>query len=90
MATKDVARHEFIGLNAKIDESRNKSLAGMQGTIIDETKNTFTMLTEKRERKTIIKKDCQIIFSLRNGEKAKINGKILVAKPEDRIKMKIR
>ncbi len=89
MVTKDVARHEFIGMFAKVIESKNKLLVGLNGKIIDETKNTFIMLTDKKEKKTILKKDCIITFDLKNNQKVKIDGNILVARPEDRIKMKI-
>lgn len=89
MITKDVARHEFIGLATSVAESRNKSLVGLKGKLLDETKNTFVLLTDKKERKNILKKNSKFIFTLRSGEKVKINGTILVAKPEERIKMKI-
>jgi ribonuclease P protein subunit POP4 len=87
--TKDIARHEFIGLMARVEESRNRSLEGISGKIIDETKNAFVLLTEKMERKTVLKKGTGIVFTLRSGEKVKINAGLLAAKPEDRIKMRI-
>ncbi len=90
MITKDIARHEFIGLTASTQQSRNKSLAGLEGKVIDETKNSFVLLTKDRERKTVLKKGSTFIFHLPDGSKVRIRGEILAMKPEDRIKMKIR
>ena len=90
MAGKDIARHEFIGLMAEVMGAKNKSLAGIKGKVIDETKNAFIMLTEKSERKTVLKEGCAIAFELRDGQKVIIDAGILAQRPEDRIKMKIK
>ncbi len=63
----------------EITESRNTSLIGLKGTIIDETKNTFT-ITNHKDRK-VMKEAC--IFNIEGNI---VNGESLVARPEDRIK----
>jgi len=58
----------LIGKKIKIVESKNKSLSGIEGIVIDETRNTFTI--ENGVRKKIIKEQC--IFE--------IDGKIILGK----------
>lgn len=70
---------ELIGLNIEIIDSRNKTLIGKKGKIIDETKNMITIQNEKKIR--MIKKD--IIF--RTKDKI-IDGKEIAYRPEERIK----
>lgn len=67
---------ELIGLTAEIVESTNKSLIGIKGKIIDETKNTLTIGEKKVPKSQVM---------LKINEKI-INGKSLVGKPEDRLK----
>lgn len=40
-----------IGSNIEIKESKNKSLIGLKGKVIDETKNMFTVETQKGIKK---------------------------------------
>ena len=50
ITSKNLVNHELIGLKIKIKDSKNKSLIGKKGTIIDETKSTF-LIEEKNDRK---------------------------------------
>ena len=75
-------RGELIGLPIEIP------LKKIKGKIIDETKNTFEILTSKKQRKKIIKNQ-EIIFKMEN-KKIIINGKILKIKPEERVKLKLK
>ena len=43
---KDFIKEEFIGLRIQVYKSKIKSLEGLYGEIIDETKNTFVIKTE--------------------------------------------
>ncbi|MFH1771061.1 MAG: ribonuclease P protein subunit [archaeon] len=75
-------KQEYIGLDVEIIESNNKTLTGMKGKLIDETKNTFKIKTIKGT-KTVLK----------NTSTFKINNKIIkgneiTKKPHERIKMK--
>ena len=67
---------EIIGEQMKVIESSNKSLEGLHGRIVDETRNTIVL-----DSKTIPKKGS--IFEI-NG--TVVNGDALVARPEERIK----
>ena len=75
-------RGELIGLPIEVP------LKKIKGRIIDETKNTFEILTSKKQRKKIIKNQ-EIIFKMEN-KKIIINGKILKIKPEERVKLKLK
>lgn len=85
---ENLVRHELIGLQVKIADSTNEQIRGLQGKVIDESRNTFVLETVHGE-KTVIKEEC--IFSFRLDEvSVRIDGKLLVARPEDRIKKKLK
>ena len=52
---ENILASEFIGLRAKIVESSNTQIVGLEGKIIDETKSTFALET-KHGQKIIPKK----------------------------------
>jgi len=80
----DIVRSELIGLEAEIIDSKNKSLIGLRGLIVDETKNMLSI--EKGGMvKRVIKS--QVILKIQfEGRTFQINGKVLVGRPEDRLK----
>lgn len=55
---------EFIGAKIRVVRSKNPLLVGIEGYIIEETKNTLKILTIKSEIKQVIKNKhiFQIIF----------------------------
>lgn len=87
--TPDIIRYEFIGTEAKVVKSTNSSCVGVRGKVIDETKNTFTILHEG-ERKMIIKDASVFHFKFSDGTLVEIDGKLLVGRPEDRLKKRVR
>ncbi len=80
-------KQEHIGEEVLIENKKTKRVT--QGKIIDETKNTYLLMTgDKGHNKKIIKvikEQNNIIFI---NQKLKINGSKLNKRPEDRIKMK--
>ncbi len=71
---------ELIGEKVKITKSVRKELIGVEGTIIDETLNTFVI--EKAKKEIVVpKKLCTFKVS---GQE--VEGKDLLFRPEDRIK----
>ncbi len=85
---KNVLRHELIGLKVEITKSKNKSLVGLKGKIVDETQNMLVIKTEKGEKK-VIKKGCT--FKIHIPKKVvEVEGLLLVGKPEKRIKKTFR
>lgn len=75
-------RHELIGCNIKIIESKNHTLVGLKGKIINETQNTIT-LQNQRVTKKIIKNQIKIRI---NNQTKVINGEDLIGRPYDRIR----
>jgi len=82
----NITTHELIGLQVRVASSTNKNQEGLEGTVVDETRNTFTVETGKGE-KTLVKEQCIFEF-LVDFRWVQVDGKLLVARPEDRIKKK--
>ena len=89
ITSKNLVHHEFIGLKVHVTSKKNKSL-NLNGTIIDETKNTIKIEDENNCEKIIPKAGSIFVFELPNGEKVEINGDILSIRPEDRIKKRFK
>jgi ribonuclease P protein subunit POP4 len=78
-------RDEIIGCEIKVVDALNKSLVGIRGKAIDETKNTITVETAGGIKKIL---KAQVKIELSNGEKKIIvEGKLLAKRPEERIKV---
>lgn len=86
---KNLVRHELIGLEVKISKSKNKFLVGVKGMVIDETYNTLVIKTDSKKEKKIIKKICVFDFKLPDGTIVSVDGRLLVGRPEDRIKKRL-
>jgi len=85
MRTKrNILRHEFIGLKCEVVSSKNKSNVGVKGKIKDETLKTV-VIGDKR----IAKKDTIFRMTLEK-DIVDVDGNCLLARPEDRIKKKIK
>ena len=87
--TPAIIQHEFIGTEAEVAKSKDPNYIGLSGKIIDETRNTFTMLHEGKRRK-IVKDIAVFHFRLPDGTVVQIDGKLLVGRPEDRLKKHIK
>ena len=99
ISSKNIFYHELIGLELKVVDSSNPSLIGLCGTVIDETKKTLRIevleedLSSNRNdfnfiyREKLIQKDVSVFqFKVPDGTIVEIDGKILLNRPEDRIK----
>lgn len=64
----------------KLLKAQTQKKIGINGKIIDETKNTFIL----ENKKIIPKKECIFEFDL--NEKIIVDGKMILKKPENRIK----
>ena len=80
----NITKHELIGLQVTISNSENKSLKGLQGEIVDESRNMITVMTGKHFKRLA---KSQMTFTTKIGDKIiEVDGKVLVKRPEDRIK----
>jgi ribonuclease P protein subunit POP4 len=86
---ENLARHELIGLSVIVAESTDNGLVGISGMIVDETRNTFLVETE-RGMKRIPKSNTSLTLALQNGQKVKVSGSILISQPENRINKRIK
>ena len=84
MNGKNLGKDEFIGLHVKILDCTDPNWKGQNGTIVDETKNTFLRETNHGNKK-IAKKTAVFEFKY-DDEKFIIDGKKIAYRPEDRIK----
>lgn len=86
---KYIFRHELIGLQVKVVRSSHDGFIGIEGKVVDETKNTITI--EQGETEKMVPKGVATFhFYLPDGNVVEIEGKIIIARPEDRIKKKFR
>jgi len=87
--TPEIIQHEFIGLKTKVVKSANRDCVGIKGRVIDETRNTFLLKSNGTE-KHVIKETSVFHFMYPDGTIVEVDGKLLVGRPEDRIKKIIR
>ena len=87
--TPDIIRYEFIGTEGKIAKSQHSGYVGIHGEVIDETKNTLTIL-HKGKAKSVIKNAAVFNFKFSDGTTVEIDGKLLVGRPEDRLKKTVK
>jgi RNase P/RNase MRP subunit p29 len=79
-------RDEFIGEQVEIVGSNNRQLMGLTGKIVDETRDSFKVLVNKRNFK-----EFKMIFKKGNTFKIgslTVQGVKIAKRPEDRMKLK--
>jgi ribonuclease P protein subunit POP4 len=80
-----VVQYEFIGLETTVVKSSNPDVVGISGKVVDETRNTLTILQDNTEK--IIVKDTSVFeFVLPDETVVEIDGKVIMGRPEDRLK----
>ena len=84
MNDKKFAKGEFIGLHVTIKKCEDSQWEGISGLIINETKNTFLIRTNNKDKR-IAKRIATFEFEYEN-KKITINGLKISFRPEDRIK----
>ena len=87
--TPRIVQRELIGLNAEVVRSSNPSCVGISGKVVDETRNTL-LIGHQNKRKTVIKNTAVFHFTMPDGTVVEINGKVIVGRPEDRVKKRFR
>jgi ribonuclease P protein subunit POP4 len=81
----NLLRHELVGLPLKV-VSGKKTLEGM---VEEETEKTFKVKTQSGV-KTVVKESSVLEFRLPHDAVVEVEGKLLLGRPEDRIKKKHR
>lgn len=81
---RNVARHELVGLRARVVESSDPSLVGIEGRIVEETARTFVVSTDDGE-KTVPKEYTTFEFELPDAT-VRVEGDAVDARPAERVR----
>jgi len=83
---RNLLNHELIGLEAEVVESSDKNLVGVKGLILDETKYTLLIGQPGGRKRRVLKHVAVFRITLPDGTKVRVDGKVLVGRPEERLK----
>jgi ribonuclease P protein subunit POP4 len=84
LRAKYITKHELIGLECEVVAASDPSLVNLRGVVVDESRNMLTLEVSGR-RKRIPKAIAR--FRFRVGRQVlEVEGRALLARPEDRIK----
>lgn len=87
ITAENLVMHELIGLVVRVSKSSDPGKKGISGTVIDETKNTLVVeCAKKKGRRVLPKAECTFRFTLPGGELVEVDGRAIIARPEDRTK----
>lgn len=89
ISPQNILRHELIGLDVRVSRSKNPDVRGVKGTIVDETRNMLTLVYRGRKLQ-VPKSVATFRFKLQNGTVVDVDGVRLVARPENRLKTKVK
>lgn len=80
MSADEILRGELIGLDVKVVKAKNNKLVGLKGRVVDETRNML------RIGDRMITKEHVVLDVEKDGHIIEIDGRLLVGKPEDRVR----
>lgn len=88
LTPETLARHELCGLPARIVAASNRSLVGIEGSVVSETESTLRVATDATRTKQVPKAGATFEFDL-TGESpdsgfVTVEGERLVANPARR------
>lgn len=89
MVNASIVQDEFIGLRVTVVKGLNPEIVGITGEVVDESRNTFTIMKDASE-KIIVKDTAVFHFVLPDGTIVEVDGKVLVGRPQDRVKKRPR
>ncbi len=84
ISPRNILRHELIGLDVLVTGASNPSMLGLAGRVIDETRNTLVIRSD-RGTKRVQKAGTRFRITLPDGVLVEIDGSALVMPPEKRI-----
>jgi ribonuclease P protein subunit POP4 len=82
---KNLLYSTFIGLEAEIIGSSQRSLIGKKGRVVDETKNLIVLESGGKELR-VTKISSTFRFTTEGGEKSDVVGKKIAFRPHERPK----
>ena len=84
---RNIRRHELIGLQVVVESERCLEYSKIKGRIVDETKNTIVVFDGAKKTR-IPKGTVDFSFTLPDNSTLVLEGKKIIGRPEDRIKMR--
>ena len=87
--TPNIIRCEFIGTDVKVARSSHRGNVGICGKVVGETRNTFAVLHEGK-KKIVAKNSSVFHFRFADRTIVEVNGRLLMGRPEDRLKKNVR
>jgi ribonuclease P protein subunit POP4 len=85
---ENLVRHELIGLRVRIVSSPNRTLRGLEGKVVDETR-TMLVIERADGSEVSAQKETSVFSFELGGARVRIDGRVLVGRPEDRIRKKL-
>jgi len=89
ITAQNVLRHELIGLKVRVSRSKDPSLRGLGGTVIDESRNMLVMVRQGKKLR-IPKSIATFRMKLQGGATVDVDGLRLLGRPENRLKTRVR
>ena len=88
ITSRNILRHELLGLDVLVISASNSCNQGICGQIIDETRNTLLIRTSRGDRKIPKMSSC-FRFILEGGLRVDVDGSALILPPERRLTLPI-
>ncbi|MDP6155702.1 MAG: ribonuclease P protein subunit [Candidatus Thermoplasmatota archaeon] len=81
---RNILQHEFIGLEVRVIDTRAEGYIGLQGIVVDESKNMLE-IDDGKKRIKMPKAGNTFVFNLKDGP-FKVDGNTIRIRSEDRTK----
>ncbi len=78
--------HELVGLHVSMVRPACQSLAGLEGTIVDETANMVVVRRPDGRAARVLKKHNPFNITVPSGKNMLVPGDLIIGRPWDRIK----
>lgn len=88
LIAKNIIRHELLGLSVDV-EWKNEKQQKFSGVVVGESKNMLSIQLPNGKR-FFPKTACIFSFKLPDGSCVKVDGAVLIGRPEDRLKKVVR
>jgi len=81
---ENLPKHELIGLECEVVESKDENQVSIKGEVLDETQNMLRIGEKQIEKEISVFR-----FTLPSGEKVRVDGELIAKRPEERTGMKL-
>lgn len=88
LTPRNLPRHELLGLRVKAIPFKGEVIH--EGEVVGETRNMLRILRDDARIVSLPKNAYRFIFELPSGERVLVDGRILVGRPEERLKKRLR